>query len=92
MYYNYLASYTSFVKKKRKKSCITDLGYWVSLIMCCDHYYGIISEVRKTRPLLVISQCLKCVSLILKWGFIVKKAIQFSFVAVEDIVNSISAG
>ena len=46
------------------------------------------SEVTKNWSLLVILQCLKCVSLILKWGFIIKKAIRFSFGAVEDIVNS----
>ena len=51
------------------------------------------SEVRETWPLLVVSkQCLKYVPSILNWGFIVKTAIRFSFGAVEDIVNSISAG
>ena len=35
---------------------------------------------------------LKCVPSICKRGFIVKKVIRFSFGALEDIANSISAG
>ena len=72
---------------------VTDLGFWVCLIMCFDHYFIMTLKVWETWSLLVVLQAVFKMCLIKsKVGFIFKKAIWLSFGAVEDIVNSISAG